>query len=241
VLGRADQLSARVVADLQTAGIGEVTRLEAPDALGLSAVVARELHARSGGGGLPRVVLALGTSDVASRAWPDALSASALAAHRAEPVLLTGPDELPREVRALLAELRPRSIEIVGGEGAVSPRLAAAAVAHAGGEVVLTRLAGATRYQTSLAVAAAGITEGMDADAVWLATGRNFPDALAAGPAAARAGAPLVLIDGQEVGGAPEVERWLGEQADRVRSATVVGGKGAISSSVADEVARHLR
>src|SRR6185437_12527687 len=57
---------------------------------------------------------------------------------------------------------------------------------------VVVRYGGADRYATALAVAdALG-----DPSTVMLATGTNFPDALAAGPAAASVGGVVLLSDG---------------------------------------------
>jgi putative cell wall-binding protein len=96
------------------------------------------------------------------------------------------------------------------------------------------RLAGATRYETSVAVADEAQDAGLTSGVVWVATGRNFPDALAAGPAAALAGSPLVLIDGTDVGGSPASAAWIDQHAE---SLNVVGGEAAISSHVANNLA----
>ncbi len=53
------------------------------------------------------------------------------------------------------------------------------------------RLAGADRYATAAAISAASFANG--APVAYLATGANFPDALAGAVAAARAGGPLLL------------------------------------------------
>jgi putative cell wall-binding protein len=73
-----------------------------------------------------------------------------------------------------------------------------------------------------------------------VATGRNFPDALAAGPAAALAGSPLLLIDGLDPDGAPESRAWLRAQADRLDAVFVVGGTQAVADDVADQVVEDL-
>jgi putative cell wall binding repeat protein len=78
---------------------------------------------------------------------------------------------------------------------------------------------------------------GLGAEQVWLATGRNWPDALAAGPAAARAGVVLLLVDGVDPAGAPTIHQWLAARAGRVGSARVIGGPGVVSDSVAARIA----
>lgn len=234
LIGRPDQLSAGVEADLAALGVS-VSRVEAPDPATMSALLAREVAPE----GPAEVLLARGLGDP-ERAWPDALSAGALAAHLRAPILLTAPDTLPRAVQDYLAAARPGAVHAIGGVTAVSDETVdrARAVAGAGGR----RLAGEDRYGTSAAVAAAAFTAGLDAGMVWLATGRAFPDALAAGPAAAASGAPVLLLDGQVAGGARDAEAWLMDTATLVEALVVVGGETAVSAPVAafaGELAAH--
>jgi putative cell wall-binding protein len=186
-----------------------------------------------------RVFLALGESSEPSRSWPDALSAGALAARLHAPILLIRTDEIPESVISALADLDPGVITVLGGPVAISE----AAAARAGASVPdaqLNRLAGENRYGTSVQIAAEARRIGMDGRIAWLATGQAFPDALAAGPAAALADAPLVLIDGLAPGGSPFTDAWLAEVASSLDGAIVVGGTAAITDPVREEVARII-
>lgn len=240
VVGRTDQLSRQVEADLAEAGITAQARLEEPDVFALSAAVAREMAGYGTGRqsqAFDQVLLALGSAADSSRAWPDALSASALAAQLQVPILLTRPDELPAAVGEVLAELEPKQVTVIGGTVAISDDIAAAAADRARADEVL-RLAGENRYGTSASVADVGRAAGLDAPVIWVATGLNFPDALAAGPAAAAANAPLLLVHGQTVGGSPESDGWLsGHKPERV---VVVGGQAAVSDPVSTALARAV-
>lgn len=238
VVGRTDQLSTAVEDGLRESGITGIARIAEPDAASLSAAVAAEIASYGEPGETDEVVLALGEADDPMRTWPDALSAAAPAARAHRPILLTRTTDLPRAVARVLAELAPDRITVVGGPAAVSPDVARHAGRAAGGAEV-ERLAGATRYATSVAVAERARTEGLDAEAVWIATGLAFPDALAAGPAAARAGAPIVLVDGLDPSGSPESHAWLAER--EAAEAVVVGGPVAVSDAVRDRVASALR
>lgn len=241
LVGRPDQLSAQVEADLDAAGVVARARLDAPDVGTLSAVVAREMASYpSLVGEIDRVFLALGTSPEASRAWPDALSASALAAELAAPVLLTGGDALPPAVAEILAELDPELVQVVGGIEAIPEAVSLTAESATPG-ARFERLAGATRYATSAAVASEARDEGLRGRSAWLATGLDFPDALAAGPAAARDGAPLLLVDGTTAGASTESEAWLSAHAADLDAAVVVGGTAAVSEEVAERSAALLR
>ncbi len=82
-----------------------------------------------------------------------------------------------------------RTVYLLGGTSAI-PATVAATLSSLG--YVVVRYAGADRYGTALAVAdALG-----DPSTVMLATGTNFPDALAAGPAAASVGGVVLLTAG---------------------------------------------
>jgi putative cell wall-binding protein len=238
VIGRAEQLSTVTEDDLRAAGVQNLARIAEPDPYALSAALARELASYPEVDGFERVFLALGEHADPSRAWPDALSAGALAAAVQAPVLLTRGEELPPAIARVLADLRPRLVQVVGGAAAVSEAVSSAAGEAAG--AVVTRLAGANRFATSVAVARAAVDAGLAAPRVWAATGHAFPDALAAGPAAARLGAPLVLVDGRRAGGAPEPEAWLADETRRIEEGIVVGGVAAVSEDVRAHLAKLL-
>ncbi len=228
IIGTTDQLSEDVATDLEDAGVRNLARINARDRYALSAAVAEEIMSYPQVEGVDQVILALGDAPDATRAWPDALSASALAAGTLTPILLTEGDRLPDAVADLLTRQRPDRIIVVGGTAAITEEVAVEAAELADG--TLTRLAGDTRFATSIAVAEAGREAGLRAEQIWVATGRNFPDALAAGPAAALSGSPLVLVDGLEPGGSPESRAWLAEHA---ASLVVVGGEAVITDEVA--------
>ena len=71
----------------------------------------------------------------------------------------------------------------------------------------------------------------MSSQHVWVATGRNWPDSLAAGPAAARTGGILLLADGLEPNGSGA--NWDFLEKDRVRQAGLVGGPDVLSPATA--------
>ena len=127
--------------------------------------------------------------------WPDALCASALAGAVGGPILLTRPDALPAEVKAELERLGVRNAYIVGGTAAVSAGVEDALYGVLPGYVF--RLGGADRYGTSRAVAnhvIALLGASYDRKAL-VATGSNYPDALAGAPIAAGLDRPILLAN----------------------------------------------
>lgn len=121
--------------------------------------------------------------------FPDALSASALAAGKDAPLLLTTTGQIPAATTAALNRLKPSKIVIVGGTGVVSTAVENTLKARSG--VTVSRIAGADRYETSAkALAASGA---LSSGKLMLAAGTNFPDALAGTPAANKIGAGFAL------------------------------------------------
>jgi putative cell wall-binding protein len=166
------------------------------------------------------------TAYVASGAnWPDALAAVPHAARAGGPILLTQPNELPSATRNALIRLQPGRIIVLGGTAAISARVATALDAYDTGGGVL-RLAGADRYATAAAISRHHHPSG--APMAYVATGMNFPDALAAGAPAAIRGAPTLLVRnvGVPTSSARELERL------NPRRIIVLGGPRVVNQSV---------
>jgi putative cell wall-binding protein len=175
----------------------------------------------------------VGTVYVASgQNWPDALAAVPHAARAGAPILLTLPSVVPQVTRSALDRLDPGRIIVLGGTSAISAGVATALDAYdTGGGVV--RLAGEDRYATAAAIARFHHPSG--APMAYVATGQNFPDALAAGAAAAVRGAPTMLVRGVSIPGASATE------LERLNPARIVllGGPGIVSKAVFDGLAAY--
>jgi D-alanyl-D-alanine carboxypeptidase len=129
------------------------------------------------------------------RNYPDALSGGVLAGRNRAPLLLVDTNAIPAATLTELRRLAPHRIAILGGPSVVSSAVVAALdTLDTGGGVV--RLAGADRYATSAVIAS---VQAAPSAGLFIATGRDFPDALAATPAAVAAGAPLLLVPGSSV------------------------------------------
>jgi hypothetical protein len=123
--------------------------------------------------------------------FPDALAAGAAGAQTGSPVLLTHPTTLASGTRAEIARLAPRRIVIVGSPGSVSAEIEQSLSSIAR----VVRLGGPNRYATARMIFADLRSQG-SGGAVAIATGLNFPDAIAAGPAVAAGGGAIVLVGG---------------------------------------------
>lgn len=119
--------------------------------------------------------------------FPDALAGAPLAIALGGPLLITPPDRLDPRVAGELGRLGVRQVVLVGGPSALGPQVEADLAATGIPEV--RRLAGADRYETAATVASEVAQRTGSVPAVLVASGENFPDALAAGAA----GLPVLL------------------------------------------------
>lgn len=162
--------------------------------------------------------------------WPDALGASALAGVVGGPVLLTKPGALPASVSAEIARLGASEAIVVGGEPAVSANVFKALDALPG--VDATRVAGVDRYATSACIAREAVRRlkqrpGGYSGTIFVTTGANFPDALAASPLAAKSGWPVLLTTPERLSG----EASAAIAAIGAKRALILGSTSAVSTT----------
>jgi putative cell wall-binding protein len=161
--------------------------------------------------------------------YPDALSAAAAAGAQDAPVLLVHKDEVPQVIVDELSRLNPTRVVIVGGTDVISDRVQTIV-----GKYSLTsRIGGATRFETS-ALLSATFEPGVDV--AYIASGSNYPDALAGAAAAGSMGGPVLLVHGTEIPAAVLTELARLEPKEIV----VLGGTAAISSEVEANLERYV-
>ena len=173
----------------------------------------RELAASAFPDTAPTVFIATG------RGYADALSAGAAAANAGGPVLLVegGGAGLDAESTALVQQLSPGSIVVVGGAAVVADRVLRSAEKLAGD---VKRIAGPDRFATSAAIAA---TWG-SAPRAYVASGEDFPDALVGSALAGAEGVPLFVIHEW----CQDDSTFESESALGIASVTLLGGQESI-------------
>lgn len=196
-----------------------VERVSGTDRYATAAAASRDAYAP----GVETVFVATGTE------FADALTGSALAGHLEAPILLVKPDAVPKATATELDRLNPSSVVVLGGTGSVSEAVKTQVGSYAGGNV--ERLAGSQRYSTAAAVAA----EFPVGDHVFVATGQDYADALAASAAAGADGVPVLLVQADRV---PSATRTALSALDPA-SITLLGGTGSVSAGVATELATY--
>jgi len=172
--------------------------------------------------------------------FPDALSATYLAATLGTGVVLTDPNVLPQTTSQVLTNGNITTVYIVGGTAAVSAaEQAAISSLHTGNAplgplLTVLRVAGADRYSTNNAADLFSGASAASTTAI-VATGTNFADALAAGPASYAGNTvaggkpfPLILTDGTTLSASAQSSIVnLG-----IRNVVIVGGTSAVSAAV---------
>jgi len=171
-----------------------------------------------------RVFIACGTN------YPDALSASPVAAINGAPILYSPVSgELDEATFDYLAQLSAsgsvENVYILGGTGAVG-EAAESTLSELGFEHV-KRLSGKNRYDTSLTIAETFESE-FTSDDVAFATGKNYPDALAGSVFAAVKGIPVLLSDNKSIHNG--IKTFLADRDPSI--AYAFGGTGVVSDHI---------
>lgn len=201
------------------------SRLAGSNRYETSALVSQQLFPTSAPVAIPVLYIANGTN------YPDALSAGPAASHLGGGLLLVQSTTIPAVVLAEIDRLNPGRIVIVGGETSVSSAVATQLATFA----PVDRMAGSNRYETSrLIVADAFECTDECPQTVFIATGANFPDALSAGPAAAKNGAPLLLVSGAQ-GSLDGPTSAVLDTLDPLK-VVVVGNTGSVSSGIENDL-----
>ena len=182
-----------------------VVRLSGNDRYETSVAIATEV-------GTPTdILLTTGTN------FPDALSAGAAAGAINTPatVVLSNGEALPPSTSAYISSNPQARVWAIGGQ--------AAAAAPTGAQHIV----GANRYETSARVAEQFFPA---PSVVGIASGVNFPDALAGGAHAARRGSPLLLSPPEGLPG--PVASYLQARRDPITAGVLYGGSVALSENV---------
>ena len=182
------------------------------------------------------------TAIVASgRVFADALVAGPFAARGRHPILLTKPSIFRRDVARYLTETDVEHVILMGGTGAL-PEIIEESITDLGIEV--TRLAGATRYDTAVAAAELAVRRYsltcFTERRAGLARGQVPFDSFSAAPLLARLCAPLLLADPDSV--PVPTARYLNQARTGIGSFTgdkldvhIFGGNAAVSDTAIDD------
>ena len=151
--------------------------------------------------------------------FADSLSASAAGL----PILLVSEKLTASQIKYLDGQ-NTENIYIIGGENVVNQELEKVLKTYG----TVSRIAGSTRYETSILV---GDAFSQNEEAAVLTYSKNFPDGLCGGPLAAALKAPLVLTRTEETGLA---DRLI--QGEKIMEGYVLGGTKLISDDAVRKI-----
>jgi putative cell wall-binding protein len=126
--------------------------------------------------------------------FPDALAASVLAGCVNGPILLSDTEGIDAKVLNEISRLEPSTVYIVGDEKSISAPIKEKLTQLPHSSAVV-RLGGIDRYETARLIADEAVRLGAKTDEMFLATGNNFPDALAVSSFAVNRKVPILLTE----------------------------------------------
>ena len=170
-----------------------------------------------------------------SETFQDALSISPYAYAKKAPIFLANASThaLDSHVLTTIQQGGFSRVIIVGGTAALSPEIEKQLKG-----IACKRLAGATAYETSGAIASWCLTQGMTASSVGIATGESYYDALAGASLCGRNNAALVLISDSY---RSSLNSFVKPNRGLINEVYVFGGPAAVSESTFDAIALSLR
>lgn len=182
ILGGTSAVNSNIEKDIKAQGC-TVVRLKGQSRYGTAVAIAQELSKVTG-----KSFSKLYFTNAAN--YPDALSVSAVAAIEGNPILyMPTTGKVESTTKAFVTESKCKTGVVLGGTGAVS-KTGYDSLANLG--LSMSRISGKDRYKTSIAINEkyASLFSGKEAA---LATGINFPDALAGSGLCAKLKMPVVL------------------------------------------------
>ena len=203
VLGGPASVSAHLFGSLGGYGASSITRLGGADRYATAIRVSQDAY--------PGVPVSGSVFIASGLAFPDALSAAGIAGRLGAPLILV-PGNLANlnsfpGILTELSRLGPSHVYIAGGTAAVSTGIASQIATLL--SVTPMRFAGANRYQTATemtdfffgTVSGTPVApfSGPPVPTVYVASGLDFPDALAGAALAGEHGAPLLLVPGRRL------------------------------------------
>lgn len=219
IIGGTGAVSYDVENKLRLAGIHSIERIYGSDRYETSVKIAEKL------GSIGRVFAATGED------YPDALSASVVAAKLCIPILLTEKERLPGVVEQYIGSRRISKSYVLGGTGVVSERVKSAFPNS-------TRIGGRDRYETNVLVMHE-FSNILSFNQVFLAAGdgskgNGFSDALTGSILAARESSPVILVYKT----LSEITKgFIKSRVSEGNRITAFGGEVAVPSSVIDAIA----
>jgi putative cell wall-binding protein len=196
---------------MSASAAGTYQRLAGADRYETSAAISRK-----GWEGTDAVVITCGEN------FPDGLAGGPLAYKLNAPLLLVQKNQIPVPILKEIQRLKPQKAYILGGPGVVSDSVKQTLEDKG---ISVERVYGVDRAATAAKIAK--IIGAPDGKAV-IASGLNFPDALAAAPVAAKNGWPILFVSGSTIPTATKDALT----ALNINQVDIIGGIGVVPSDI---------
>lgn len=212
ILGGYDAISAQLELDIEGLGL-QVKRIAGENRYETAVKIADEMSTH--GVTFDTAFIAVSTD------FADALSASSYAARKGNPIFMTRKESLPESTSRALADMGIKNTIVVGGTSAISPGVFDNLPNP-------KRISGNNRYATSVALAEEFLPQHMKE--IFLATGLDFPDAIAGAVLAAKRNSGVLLVQGNSVEPNQEVQEFISSKG--INGAFILGGNEAVSAYI---------
>ena len=219
IVGGQNSVSEKVREDLKDYDADKnVERIAGADRYGTSEMVAKRVVGITG---------KKNTGVVASgQAFPDALSVGTFASREGYPILLVKKDSIPSQIQNAIKDLDINKTYIAGGTNTISKSTEAKLPG------VLERMAGNTRYETSVAIAKSKFGASKEA---FIASGEEFADALVISPVSGKYNRPTLLVS-NKVNSNQLVRNYV--KSSNINKLIAIGGERYVPSSVIDNLVK---
>jgi len=195
-----------------------VERIAGADRYGTSEMVAKRVVGITG---------KKNTGVVASgQVFPDALSVGTFASREGYPILLVKKDSVPSQIKNAIRDLDINKTYIAGGLNTISKSTEAKL------PNLVERMAGATRYETSVAIAKSKFGASKEA---YIASGEEFADALVISPISGKFNRPTLLVSRNKNTNSP-VKTYIRNAG--FTSVTAIGGERFVPYSVLEDLVK---
>ena len=219
IVGGQNSVSEKVREELKAYDADKnVERIAGADRYGTSEMVAKRVVGITG---------KKNTGVVASgQVFPDALSVGTFASRDGYPILLVKKDSVPSQIQNAIKDLDINKTYIAGGTNTISKSTEAKLPG------VLERMAGNTRYETSVAIAKSKFGASKEA---YIASGEEFADALVISPISGKFNRPTLLVSRNKNSNSP-VKTYIRNAG--FTSITAIGGERFVPYSVLEDLVK---
>lgn len=190
-----------------------VVRLEGEDRYQTSLSIAKYMASNFNMGN--EIAVATGES------FPDALSVAPVAAAKGMPILLTPKTSMTQGILKFIADNNITKAYGIGGSGVISDNVLKQLPAN-------ERIWGDDRFKTNIAVLKK-FKDTLNFEKTFIATGNDFPDALAGSALAPKTSSPIILVNNTMP--IPSADFIL-SMGDSIKQMAVLGGDGVVSEKI---------